>query len=203
MMNNLKPYIDAINNNEIIKGIYLYGAFGIGKTYHMKKLLEATKKNQIITGGFENITFTEDRGALIVWPIIIDQLKQNMNKDGNYYYHDWQKWNNCQVLVIDDIGGEMPSDWALREKLFPLLNFRVEQKLTTFFTSNFNIKELTEYYLKKCEAITVGRVIDRIRGLTIAVEMLGENLRRKNWTKNPDPAANIAPENPKRKIKNG
>lgn len=47
----------------------------------------------------------------------------------------------------------MPSDWEMREVLFPLLNYRIENKLTTFFTSNFSLTALKEYYEKKCDPV--------------------------------------------------
>lgn len=49
-MIKLLPHIDAIKNNQQVKGIYLYGEFGIGKTFAMNQLLEATKKVQVIIG---------------------------------------------------------------------------------------------------------------------------------------------------------
>lgn len=109
-----------------------------------------------------------------------------------------KKFNNCQILIIDDIGGEIASDWELREILFPLLNNRIEKKLTTFFTSNFSIKELTNHYLKKSDVVTVGRVIDRIRGLTQEVLLTGENLRRNSW--NDDSAIDLSKLEHKRKM---
>ncbi|WP_308149681.1 ATP-binding protein [Spiroplasma sp. AdecLV25b] len=199
-MIKLLPHIDAIKNNQQVKGIYLYGEFGIGKTYAMNQLLEETKKVQVINGNVENTTFSEYRGYLIVWPTLINELKQNMNnKDSTtYYQHDWKKFINCQILIIDDIGGEIASDWELREILFPLLNNRIEKKLTTFFTSNFSIKELTNHYLKKSDVITVGRVIDRIRGLTQEVLLTGENLRRNSW--NDDSTIDLSKLEHKRKM---
>lgn len=181
-MFDLKSQINAIKENKKIKGIYLYGTFGIGKTYAMKDLLEKTKKDQVIKSSYETIIFSEYRGTLIVWPTLINQLKQNMNnKEKPIYKHNWEEYEKCQILIIDDIGGEVPSDWELREILFPLLNSRIENKLTTFFTSNFSIQQLTNYYLEKSDHITVGRVIDRIKGLTHELQATGKNLRRKNW----------------------
>lgn len=181
MILNINNLIEKINKKEPIKGLYLYGSFGIGKTHSMQELLNKTETIRIFGSDEEKQIYKERQGEIIVWPEHISKLKKNMDKDKTQEYQfDNKKMYNQKILIIDDIGGETPSDWELRDILFPLLNYRINNKMATFFTSNFSIQELERYYLKKCNKEAVGRVIDRIYGLTHEYHMNGKNWRREH-----------------------
>jgi DNA replication protein DnaC len=47
------------------------------------------------------------------------------------------------VLVLDDLGGERPTEWAVSQ-LLRLVNTRYERKLPTCFLSNFTPGELAK-----------------------------------------------------------
>lgn len=99
MANNiLNKYIDAINENKTTKGAYIYGDFGIGKTYHMKELLAATVKKTNYGNEHEIVVSTQTRGYLIVWPTIIDQLKQNMNAEKNGDKYHIERISNMDII---------------------------------------------------------------------------------------------------------
>lgn len=169
----IKKYITAINKKEKVKGIYLYGSFGIGKTHSMKKILDSIYEEIKVGEELIKIKITKE---LIVWPEYISNLKERMNGT-NIDITPINELKKYRVLVIDDIGGEIPSTWALSEMLFPILNYRIDNRLATFFTSNLSIKELKTYYLKRSDSTTVNRVIDRIYGLTKEIKMTGINHR--------------------------
>ena len=60
------------------------------------------------------------------------------------------------------------------------MQYRMEQKLPTFFTSNLTIEQLTEHLSVTKEGsdiIKAGRIIERIKQLTEIQEMISKNLR--------------------------
>jgi len=72
------------------------------------------------------------------------------------------------LLLLDDIGAEKPSDWV-KERLYSLINFRVNHKLATIYTSNCTPEELQD---------TLGsRIYSRIVGSTIQVPFKGTDHR--------------------------
>ena len=60
------------------------------------------------------------------------------------------------------------------------MQYRMEQKLPTFFTSNLTIEQLREHLSVTKEGsdiIKSGRIIERIKQLTEIQEMISKNLR--------------------------
>ncbi|AHI53213.1 DnaA ATPase domain-containing protein [Spiroplasma culicicola] len=156
------------------KGIYLYGAPGIGKTYLMKTVANTFAKN-------------DKKVVVVTVNKLIQTVKETFNKT---FENDYNKFldlcTNIDVLILDDIGAEIVSDWSRDELLFGVLNTRLENKKITFFTSNFSIAELEEYYLNKKLTKQAERNFDknktirfteRIKGLAIALKLEGDNKR--------------------------
>jgi primosomal protein DnaI len=87
------------------------------------------------------------------------------------------------VLVIDDIGAENMTPWSRDEVLSPLLQYRLQQKLPTFFTSNLTIDALKHHFADegygRISTFRAERVIDRITAITEYCEIKGENHRQK------------------------
>ena len=82
---------------------------------------------------------------------------------------------NCDVLLIDDIGAENNSPWARDEVLGTILQHRMNNDLTTFFTSNFTIDELEQVLSetsKGSDIIKARRIIERIRYLTVEDKLI-------------------------------
>ena len=84
------------------------------------------------------------------------------------------------VLLIDDIGAENNSAWARDEVLGTILQYRMDNDLTTFFTSNFTIEELENVLSetsKGTDEIKARRIIERIKYLTIEEKLISKNKR--------------------------
>ena len=72
------------------------------------------------------------------------------------------------ILLLDDLGAEKQTDWVL-EILYRLINYRYEQMLPTFFSSNYSLQELSE---------KIGdRVVSRIVEKCDIVKIEGEDRR--------------------------
>ncbi|WFQ90028.1 ATP-binding protein [Mycoplasma feriruminatoris] len=163
------------------KGIYLYGNSGIGKTYMFKVLANtlASKNKTVIFSTLRSL---------------IDKLKESFNSNEINSSELLKKIKNVDFLFLDDIGGENLSLWARDDFLFEVLNYRLENKKPTFFTSNFSIDlleknlQFTRQYnnfltskdVFELEKIKIDRLISRIKALVKEINFTGINKRITN-----------------------
>ena len=127
IIKNIKAFYDSYKKNEYRKGIYLYGSFGSGKSY-------------LIAALFNELAKFNYQSAIIYFPEFLGKLKSSFNSDDYKELFDGIK--KYPLLCIDDIGAEKLTDWARDEILGSILQYRMDAKLPTFFTSNLSLKEL-------------------------------------------------------------
>ena len=86
-----------------------------------------------------------------------------------------------EVLILDDIGAEQSTAWVRDEILQVILQYRRQENLPTFFTSNFNFEELEQHFAKgkhgNDETWEARRVMERIRYLAEETRLEGVNRR--------------------------
>lgn len=86
----------------------------------------------------------------------------------------------AQVLVLDDIGAEQHSPWVRDDVLQVILQYRMQENLPTFFTSNFSFDELERHFASGKsgdETWQAQRVMERIRYLARDLHLKGNNRR--------------------------
>ena len=155
-------FIKEYDYGKNMKGLYLHGNFGCGKTYILSACFNEMQKRGFTT----KIVYLPDllrtiKGDFEAMNDIMDEL--------------------CRVdlLLIDDIGAEKVTDWGRDEILGTILQSRMNEHKTTFFTSNFTIRELEEHLSNKgIDKVKANRIIERIKQLTLDMEMLGANMRK-------------------------
>ena len=81
--------------------------------------------NQVITQGFQIHNVNE----------FLRSLKASFNSSIEYQER-FEYIKKVPLLLIDDIGAEKLTDWARDEILGTILQYRMQQQLPTFFTSN-------------------------------------------------------------------
>lgn len=160
----IKWLIDFLKNYESGtkgKGLYLHGNFGCGKTY-------------LIAAIFNELAKSNYKSSIIFWP---EFLRQAFYDDFNAKFEYVKR---IPLLLIDDIGAEGLTAWNRDEILCPLLQYRMDNNLTTFFTSNLNLKELESHLSNSkngVDEVKAKRIISRIEQLTEDLEMISKNLR--------------------------
>lgn len=152
------------------KGLYLYGSFGVGKTY----LLGAIA-NDLAQQGVES--------TLLHFPSFAVSMKAAIRDNATGELLDQVK--QAPILMIDDIGADAMSAWVRDDILGVILEYRMQQELSTFFTSNFSMKQLEEEHLAidnqgNEEPLKAKRIMERIRFLSMETPMMGDNLRNGN-----------------------
>lgn len=159
-------FVENYKPNGKQKGLYIYGKFGVGKSF--------------LLGAVANGLAEKNVSSMIVYfPELLRELKSSISDQTLN-----EKIENIKrqpVLMFDDIGAETMSSWVRDEVLGPILQFRMQEYLPTFFTSNFNYDEL-EHHLTysqrgEVEQMKARRIIERIKFLTRPVFMDGPNRR--------------------------
>ncbi len=160
----LTTFIKKIENNEKSKGLFLTGNFGCGKTY-------------VVAACFNELAKKGKKVASLYYPEFLRSLKERFSDD---YREIFDKVKKCDLLLIDDIGAESVTSWNRDEVLGTILQYRMQEALPTFFTSNLSIKEL-EVHLAGNDSegkIKARRIIERIKYLTDNITMIAENRRK-------------------------
>ena len=159
-----KDFIDSYQRNENPKGLYLSGSFGSGKTYLIAALFNELAKKDISS-------------ALVYYPELLRSLKSSFGTD---YEEKFTFIKTVPLLLLDDIGAESTTAWSRDEVLGPILQYRMEEELPTFFTSNLTIDELESSLATTSngvEKIKAKRITERIKQLTVSLELISKNRR--------------------------
>ncbi|MCH4827862.1 primosomal protein DnaI [Planococcus halocryophilus] len=148
------------------KGLYLYGQFGIGKSYLLSAVANELAEINV-------------KSVLVFVPEFMREMKQAIGDQTLQEKVDYVK--KADVLMLDDIGAEAMSSWTRDEVLGTILHYRMSEKLPTFMSSNFSYSEL-EYHLTysqrgEKEDLKAARIMERIRALTTPVKLDGRNRR--------------------------
>ena len=151
----------------IQKGLYLYGDFGVGKSFMVAALAHDLSEKRGVSS------------TLLHYPSFVIDVK-NAIGDGNVKtLVDEIKLS--EVLILDDIGAEQSTAWVRDEILQVILQYRMQENLPTFFTSNFNFEELELHFAKgkhgNDETWEARRVMERIRYLAEETRLEGVNRR--------------------------
>ena len=132
---------------------------------------------------FNELAKNNVKSVIIYWPEYLRSLKSSYSSSSNDEFKD--KYNEvkyAKLLLIDDLGAEGVTSWSRDEILGTILQYRMQENLPTFITSNLNIKELEEHLSittsNKLEKVKAKRIIERIKQLTIDTQMIGENNRK-------------------------
>lgn len=160
----LKDFYDKYEQVNTLKGLYLHGSFGSGKTFLIASLL-----NELVNKKHAKI-------EIVYFP----ELLRNMKEDFSLVEDKLNYLQNIDILLIDDIGAENVTSWGRDEILGTILQYRMNNKLTTFFTSNLTIDELEQHLsiTKDSEdKVKARRIIERIKQLTDDIELISINRR--------------------------
>lgn len=160
----LKNFYDNYTPVNTLKGLYLHGSFGSGKTFLLAALLNELKINKNAS----------------IEIIHLPKLLRNMKEDFSLVEDKVRYLENVDILLIDDIGAESVTSWGRDEILGAILQTRMNNKQTTFFTSNLTISELESHLsiTKNSEDVVKSRrIIERIKELTEDLELISVNRR--------------------------
>lgn len=184
---NFDNFICTSNNSQIIKdiknytkniimgnenrGLILLGKNGVGKTH-----IACSIANELIQCQIPVIF-----GTLIN---LLSELKHSYDEQSQLSETQYIKmYSTVNMLIIDDLGKEKPSAWAI-EKLFTIINNRYENGLPVIITSNYNQETLLKRLSESGEIETAESIISRLYEMCIGVKIVDEDhrIKRKKLT---------------------
>ncbi len=148
--------------------LLIQGRYGCGKTH-----LAAAVANVCVDAGLATLFMTT--------PDLLDHLRSTFGPSSEVEYDElFNRLRTVPLLVLDDLGSESPTPWAL-EKLFQIINYRYNYRLPTVITTNADPEQMDE------------RIRSRLsdRHLTRAVKIDAPDYRRAGFEQVEDGLSNL------------
>lgn len=161
----IKTFLSNYEKKETQKGIYLHGSFGSGKSYIISALLNELSKK-------------DAKCVNVYFPSLLRILKESFNENFDEKIHEIM---TTQFLLLDDVGAENNTLWSRDEILGTILQHRMDNDLTTFFTSNLNLEEYEDHLKvtnKSMDDVKARRIIERVKQLSVPMQLVSENKRK-------------------------
>ncbi|GGC80029.1 primosomal protein DnaI [Enterococcus wangshanyuanii] len=151
---------------EFHKGLYLQGTFGVGKSFLLGAIANSLAERGFVT-------------TIVHFPTFTVEMKQAIAKDLVGEKLDAVK--KSPVLMIDDLGAESMTSWIRDDVLSVILQYRMQEQLVTFFSSNLNLKDLEKHLTVtqrgEQEPLKARRIMERVRYLAKEITMSGNDRR--------------------------
>lgn len=152
------------------RGLYLQGSFGVGKTY----LLGAVA-HELAEKGHPS--------TLVHFPSFAVEMKQSIGE--NTTGEKIETVKRSPILMLDDIGADSMSSWIRDDVLGVILQYRMQEQLPTFFSSNIDMNQLEEHLSVtqrgENEPLKAKRIMERVRFLAKEITMQGVNRRQQQY----------------------
>lgn len=156
-----KNYLD----NKFTKGLYLYGPYGVGKSliiYNFAKQLVG-------------------KGAKILFAYYPDLVRRIQSLFGTTELESLiLKLKKADILILDDIGREANTPYIRDEILGPILQYRCDNNLPMFMTSNRDFGMLEAHLSETASATDIVKakaMIARIKYLMDEYQLLDKDYR--------------------------
>lgn len=145
-------------------GLIFIGRYGTGKTH-----LAFAIANSLLIQGVPVIyeTFIN----------LMEKLKESYSNESLDYYEIIKLYCECDLLIIDDLGKERPSEWVL-EKLFQIVNTRYENMLPIIITTNYNEKELVKRLSIGNDGKTAESLVSRLNEICLEIDTNFQDYRK-------------------------
>lgn len=131
------------------------GGTGLGKTF-----LSACIARTVADRGYSVVYETASR--------LFTNLERAKFSNDDMARQNAERYNTCDLLIVDDLGTEMPSQFVVAA-LYALLNDRLMERKPVVISTNLNIAELKQRYSPQ--------IGSRLEGNFTLLPFLGEDIR--------------------------
>ena len=112
-----------------------------------------------------------DKGYSVVYesaPQLFAKLEKNRFNPTEQTRVDVENIMNCDLLIVDDLGTEMPGNFVTAA-LYALLNDRLLENRSMLISTNLNAEEIAQRYS--------GQIASRLLGSFKVLTFVGEDIR--------------------------
>ena len=135
------------------------------------------RESELVHQSEEELAKKNVKSIIIHVPELLRDLKDSFSSN---YSDKFYRLKHTPLLLLDDIGAEYLTAWGRDEVIEPILQYRMDENLPTFFTSNFTLEELEKHFSvasNSVDKVKARRIMERIRQLSKEVELSSKNLR--------------------------
>ena len=161
-----KDYINKNITSGDTNGLIIMGESGVGKTH-----LAASIANKLI----ENDKIVLMGRLTTLLDMIKETFKDNTKSENELI----ELYSNVDMIIIDDLGTEKISNWAL-EKLYTIIENRNENRLPIIITTRFDKQGLIERFSKCQDEQLVDAIISKLYQMCYGVTL--KNIKEKAST---------------------
>ena len=159
--------LETLRFMEKSENIIFVGTSGVGKTHLATAILnKLTKKDMLVLMG----------RLIVLLDVIKDTFKDFSSKEKDII----ELYSKVDMLIIDDLGTERISSWAL-EKLYTIIENRNENKLPIIVTTRFNKESLLDRFSQSEDEELAEAVIEKLYQFCYGIELkkYDENEKKK------------------------
>ena len=167
-----KDYTNKCINNKLENGLIITGNSGVGKTH-----LAASISNELIQ---KDILVLMGRLTSL-----LDMIKETFKDNSKSENELIDLFSNLDMIVIDDLGTEKISQWAL-DKLYTIIENRNENKLPIIITTRFDKQSLLNRFYQSNDKDLSNAIIQKLYQMCYGIELkrYDENEKEKVSTSN-------------------
>ena len=144
------------------ENLALFGGTGLGKTH-----LSSAVAGRVIERGYDVVYTT---AVSLVSDYENRRFGTGMNADGG----DVEKYSNCELLIIDDLGTEVVNQFTV-SCIYNIINTRLNKRLSTILSTNLTQSEFRQKYWD--------RITSRVFGEYMALLFTGVDVRKQKLIK--------------------
>lgn len=158
-----RDYINKSIEEMQSEGLIITGESGLGKTH-----LAASIANKLIEN--DKIVLM---GRLTM---LLDMIKETFGDNTKSENELIELYSNVDMIIIDDLGTEKISQWAL-EKLYTIIQNRNENRLPIIITTRFNKHGLIERFSQSQDEQLVDTIISKLYQMCYGITL--KNVKEK------------------------
>lgn len=146
-------------------GLFISGPPGTGKTH-----LAAAISNRLLSQGKPAICMTMID--------LLGRIKHTFNESESDEWEVLRIYKTVPLLVIDDMGKEPPTEWAV-STVYNIINARYEAYLPTIITTNYTAEDLIKRMTPAAtgDSTTAKAAIDRLMEMCVGLSLTGKSWR--------------------------